>query len=240
MNTGARWRRGGYSVIYVGWGQQVRGVLSLDDLLLPEVRSTVNAPRSRGLHLALLTGDLEGAAQRVAAAAGIDDVEAALSPEAKRTALQRRRARYDAVAMVGDGLNDGPVLADADVGIAVGSATDLARETAAVVLPPGGLFMLPWVIDVARAVRTNILSNLMWAFGYNLVALSLAALGLLQPILAAAVMAGSSILVVLNSLRLERLPGPDSSADSGAAIGRRSARDGIGVPVVLSPAIEQG
>ena len=162
---------GGYSVIYVGWGQQVRGVLSLDDSLLPEVRSTVNALRSRGLHLAVLTGDLEGAAQRVAAAAGIDDVEAALSPEAKRTALKRRRARYDAVAMVGDGLNDGPVLADADVGIAVGSATDLARETAAVVLPPGGLFMLPWVIDVARAVRTNILSNLMWAFGYNLVCL---------------------------------------------------------------------
>jgi Cu2+-exporting ATPase len=90
----------------------------------------------------------------------------------------------------------------------VGSATDLARETADLVLPVDGLWLLPWVVGRARAVRFTILANLAWAFGYNLVALTCAALGLLQPILAAAVMAGSSLLVVLNSLRLERLPGP--------------------------------
>jgi Cu2+-exporting ATPase len=231
---------GGYSVIYVGWGQRVRGVMSLDDTLLPEARSAIDALRDRGLHVILLTGDLEGAAQRVAFAAGIDDVQAALSPEAKRAALKRHRMQHDAVAMVGDGLNDGPVLADADVGIAVGSATDLARETAAIVLPAGGLFMLPWVVDVARSVRANILTNLMWAFCYNLVALTLAALGLLQPILAAAVMAGSSILVVLNSLRLERLPDPVSARTAEVLSDAETIRGGIDVPVAFGSAIERG
>lgn len=210
----------GYSVIYIGWGEQVRAALALDDSVLPEARSTVEALRSRGLHVLLLSGDLAHATQRVAVAAGIQDAQSGLSPEAKRAALRQLRQRYNVVAMVGDGLNDGPVLADADIGIAVGSATDLARETAALVLPRDGLWMLPWVVDVARAVRMTILTNLMWAFGYNCIAVTLAMLGWLQPVLAAAVMAGSSIIVVLNSLRLERLPDPVPSAapDQSAAV----------------------
>jgi P-type Cu2+ transporter len=149
----------------------------------------------------------------------VDEWQAGLLPEAKRVALDRYRARHGAIAMVGDGLNDGPGLASADVGIAVGSATDLARETADLVLPADGLWLLPWVVGRARAVRSTILANLAWAFGYNLIALTCAVLGLLQPILAAAVMAGSSLLVVLNSLRLERLPGPSypSALQSSAA-----------------------
>jgi Cu2+-exporting ATPase len=207
----------GYSVMYAGWGERVHAVLSLDDTPLPEAPTAVEALRDRGVCVTLLTGDLPAAAQRIAAAVGIEggDIEAGLAPEAKRTALERRRHDHGMVAMVGDGLNDAPVLAGADVGIAVGSATDLARETAAIVLPPGGLWTLPWVIDVARAVRTTILTNLMWAFGYNLVAVGLATVGLLQPVLAAAVMAGSSIIVVLNSLRLERLPDPVPSPIPG-------------------------
>ena len=229
----------GYSVIYIGWGEQVRAALALDDSVLPEARSTVEALRSRGLHVLLLSGDLAHATQRVAVAAGIQDAQSGLSPEAKRAALRQLRQRYNVVAMVGDGLNDGPVLADADIGIAVGSATDLARETAALVLPRDGLWMLPWVVDVARAVRMTILTNLMWAFGYNCIAVTLAMLGWLQPVLAAAVMAGSSIIVVLNSLRLERLPNPVPSAapDQWAAVESAPTMHTSSLPIIAGQAI---
>ena len=203
----------GHSVVFVGWSEnaragRARAVLSFDDTPLPEAGATIDALRSLGLRVTLLSGDRAGAAARVAATVGVDEWQAGLLPEAKRAALNQYRARHGAIAMVGDGLNDGPGLASADVGIAVGSATDLARETADLVLPVDGLWLLPWVVRRARAVRSTILANLAWAFGYNLIALTCAVFGLLQPILAAAVMAGSSLLVVLNSLRLERLPGP--------------------------------
>jgi Cu2+-exporting ATPase len=203
----------GHSVVFVGWSEQaragrVRAALSFDDTPLSEAGATVDALRGLGLRVTLLSGDHAGAAARVAAIVGVDEWQAGLLPQAKRVALDQYRARHGAVAMVGDGLNDGPGLASADVGIAVGSATDLARETADLVLPADGLWLLPWVVGRARAVRSTILANLAWAFGYNLIALTCAVLGLLQPILAAGVMAGSSLMVVLNSLRLERLPGP--------------------------------
>jgi P-type Cu2+ transporter len=214
----------GHSVVYVGWCEharagRARAALSFDDTLLPEAEATIDALRSLGLRVTLLSGDHAGAAARVAATVGVDEWQAGMLPEAKRAALDQYRERYGAIAMVGDGLNDGPGLACADVGIAVGSATDLARETADLVLPADGLWLLPWVVGRARAVRSTILANLAWAFGYNLIALTCAALGLLQPILAAAVMAGSSLMVVLNSLRLERLPGPSypSALQSSAA-----------------------
>jgi len=234
----------GHSVIYVGWGERVHAVLSLDDTPLPEARATVEALRHRGVRVTLLTGDLPAAAQRIAAAVGIEsgDIEAGLAPRAKCAALDWRRHDHGLVAMVGDGLNDAPVLVGADVGIAVGSATDLARETASVVLPLGGLWTLPWVIDVARAVRTTILTNLMWAFGYNLVAVGLAMVGLLQPVLAAAVMAGSSIVVVLNSLRLERLPDPSpmSEQQSVAEAERAPAPRSAAVAVIAGQVIQRG
>jgi Cu2+-exporting ATPase len=134
------------------------------------------------------------------------------------------------------------VLADADVGIAVGSATDPARETASLVLPKDGLSMLPWVIGVARAVRKTIVTNLIWAFGYNLVALTLAALGILQPVLAAAIMASSSLLLVVNSLRLSRLPDPAPLAipERPPSTEPGSVRRGLGVPAMAGPAIERG
>jgi heavy metal translocating P-type ATPase len=234
----------GHTVVYVGWGKRVHAVLALDDTPLPEARTTIEALRCRGIGVVLLTGDLAEAAQRVAVAVGIgtEEIQAGLAPEAKRAVLERYRRNHGPVAMVGDGLNDGPVLAEADVGIAVGSATDLARETAAVVLPPGGLWMLPWVVSVARMVRRTILTNLMWAFGYNLVALTLAALGVLQPVLAAAIMASSSILLVVNSLQLSRLPDPVAAPDPAQSPSAEpdSMRHSAGVPLMAGPVMERG
>jgi P-type Cu2+ transporter len=230
-----------HSVVFLGWSEngragRARAVLSFDDTLLHEAGTTIEALRRLGLRVTLLSGDHPGAAARVAATVGMDEWQAGLLPEAKRVALDQYRARYAAIAMVGDGLNDGPGLACADVGIAVGSATDLARETADLVLPADGLWLLPWVVCRARAVRSVILSNLAWAFGYNLIALTCAVFGLLQPILAAAVMAGSSLLVVLNSLRLERLPGPSypsalpSFAASDPRLGEQVPRRELALP----------
>jgi P-type Cu2+ transporter len=198
----------GSGLTYVGWDGQVRGVLGFGEAVLPDVPAAVQALRELGLHTVLLTGDRAEAAGRVAVEVGVDGCEPGLSPEGKRASLERWRDRRGQVAMVGDGLNDGPVLAAADVGIAVGSATDLARETADIVLPQGGLRLLPWAVGLSRAVRRTILTNLLWAFGYNSIGLGLAVSGHLQPVLAAVLMAGSSLFVVLNSLRLERFAEP--------------------------------
>jgi len=232
----------GYSVIYVGWAGRVHAVMSLDDTLHPEARATIEALRRLGLRVVLLTGDLAPAARRIAAMVGIEDVQAGLSPEAKQEALARYHAKDEIVAMVGDGLNDGPVLAKADVGIAVGSATDLARETAALVLPKDGLWILPWAITVARKGWGITLSNLMWAFGYNLIALVLAMAGVLQPVLAAAVMASSSLLLVVNSLRLSQIPDPEPLESPGkpAAVEPDFVRHGVGVRPIARAAVERG
>ena len=188
------------SLIYVGRGAEVVGVLALDDAVRPEARAAVAGVQALRLKTLLISGDRPSAVQRIARALGIAHIESAMSPEAKQAFIAKGGRRW---AMVGDGLNDAPTLAAAGVGIAVGSATDLAREAGGLVLPEGGLALLPGVIRLSRAVHRTIIANLLWAFGYNAVALALAASGRLLPVLAAALMAGSSLVVVLNSLRLE-------------------------------------
>lgn len=200
----------GHSLVQVGWDGQVRALLWFDDTLRPEARPTLEALRRQGAAIVLLTGDLPAAARRMAEKAGIEDWRAALSPEAKQEMIAQLRRDRGAVAMVGDGLNDGPVLAAADVGIAVGGATDLARAAADLVLPDDGLRLLPWIVATARDTRRIILANLAWAFGYNILALGLAMSGVLQPLIAAAMMAASSLIVVVNSLRMEL--GPETNS----------------------------
>ena len=157
-----------------------------------------------GMSTMLVSGDRPNAVAQIALALDMSVWFAGLSPTEKVAKLETVGRTHGPVAMVGDGLNDGPVLAAAAVGIAIGGATDLARETANVVLPQDGLMQLPWLLGMARDVRRVISSNLAWVFSYNLVALTLAAMGLLQPVIAAGLMAGSSVIVVFNSLRLNR------------------------------------
>ena len=201
----------GRTVVCVGWSGKIHGILLLDDMLLPEVPIMVETLKKLDMRTMLLTGDLPAVASRIAKSAGVEEWKASMSPDEKCNFLEQWGGIEDPTIMVGDGLNDGPVLARAEVGIAVGSATDLARETADLVLPEKGLALLPWVILLSRAVHRTIITNLLWAFGYNIVAITLAVFGLLQPILAAGLMAGSSLLVVFNSLRLEQFP--DNPAD---------------------------
>lgn len=190
--------------VYIGWHSLVQGVLFYEDQLLAEAHQTLKELKKLKVFLLLLSGDQENVVKNVAEQLEIAQWQAELSPEAKKCQLQERIQHFGLTGMVGDGLNDSPVIAEASVGFAVGTATDLARETADVVLPQGGFYLLPWLIKMARSVRKTIIGNLFWAFSYNLFAIFLAMAGMLQPVLAAGLMAGSSLLVIFNSIQLEK------------------------------------
>ncbi len=205
----------GCTLVYVGWEGRVQGLIALADRPLPDAAAVTKALRDRGMTVLLLSGDRESAVARTATRLGIPVWRSELMPEDKVGVLRDWTQRHGPTAMVGDGLNDGPVLAAAAVGIAVGGATDLARESADIVLPEHALANLPWLFELAAQVRSSIRVNLTWALGYNLVALALAASGLLQPVLAAGLMAGSSLVVVIRSLSARRglgLPCADRAA----------------------------
>jgi Cu+-exporting ATPase len=157
-----------------------------------------------GLSLAMVTGDNRRTAEAVAGPLGIAEVVAEVRPEGKVEAVRRLRQGGRSVAFVGDGINDAPALAAADVGIAVGGGTDIAVEAAEVVLMRGDLHGVATAVTLSRATIRNIRQNLGWAFGYNALLIPVAALGLLSPMLAAAAMALSSVCVVGNALRLRR------------------------------------
>lgn len=211
----------GASLAMVGWDGRVQGALLLESEVMPQAKPTIQALAHQGLSVALLSGDHPAAARRVAEALGIPVWQGGLAAQEKVSALAALAARNGPVAMVGDGLNDGPALASAAVSVAVGGATDLARETAGVVLPAAGLRELPGLVALARRVRRTIRANVAWAFGYNFLALAAASAGLLRPVLAAALMAGSSLFVLLRTIARNRAP-RSALADSGLT--KRSAR----------------
>jgi Cu+-exporting ATPase len=180
------------------------GAIAVADTIKPEAKDALAALRARGLHLAMITGDNERTARKVAADLGIDRVLANVLPEAKAQAVKQIAAEFGMVAMVGDGINDAAALAAADIGIAIGTGTDIAIESADLVLVKGDLNTLVTAIGLSNATFSKIMQNLFWAFGYNIVAIPLAVVGLLHPLVAEVAMAVSSITVVTNSLRLRR------------------------------------
>jgi Cu+-exporting ATPase len=201
----------GGTAVVAGWSDAggapvVRAVLSVADTVRPTSRSAVAALRDMGLHPVLLTGDNATIAAAVAAEVGIDEVRAEVLPEGKVAEIERLREAGRRVAMVGDGVNDAAALATADLGIAMGGGTDAAMHASDLTLVRSDLGAAVDAIRLSRRTMGVIRGNLFWAFAYNVAALPLAALGLLNPMIAGAAMAFSSVFVVLNSLRLRRAP----------------------------------
>jgi P-type Cu+ transporter len=209
------WEQDGRTAVLVGWDGRFRGAFAVADTIKPSAAAAVTGLRRLGLRPVLLTGDHEATARAVAAAVGIDEAIAGVLPADKAAAIKALQARGSRVAMVGDGMNDGPALAAADLGLAMGAGTDVAISAADVVLLRPDLTAVPDAIALARAARRTIRRNLAWAFGYNVAAVPVAAAGLLNPLIAAAAMTMSSVLVVASSLRLRRFRVPSSRLSPG-------------------------
>ncbi|MGV3605865.1 MAG: heavy metal translocating P-type ATPase [Planctomycetaceae bacterium] len=189
------------SLVYVAWEGRVRGVYFLQDEIRPEAAEATRRLKELGLTCVLLSGDRAGRANRLGDALDLE-VHGELLPEEKLDYVRSLRQAGHQVIMVGDGINDAPALAAADIGISLASGTDISRETAAVCLMRDDLLTVPWLIELSKKTVRTIRWNLAWAFIYNAAGIGIAALGALNPIFAAVAMVVSSVLVVTNSLRL--------------------------------------
>ena len=199
-----QWEGRGRTTVLAGWDGTARVVLALSDEVKPSAAEAVRQLHGIGLRTVLLTGDNATTAHVVGEEVGVGEVVSEVLPDQKVEVVQRLRSQGRAVAMVGDGVNDAPAMVTADLGLAVGTGTDVAIDAADMILVRDELTVVPDALGLARATLRTIRGNLMWAFGYNLAAIPLAAVGLLNPLIAAATMALSSFFVVSNSLRLKK------------------------------------
>jgi Cu2+-exporting ATPase len=205
------WRARGAAVLYLVRDDRIVGALALEDQVRPEAREAVRALQARGRRVIMITGDAREVAEAVGAELGLDEVRAEVLPEDKEAAVAALQASGRSVAMVGDGVNDAPALARADVGIAIGAGTDVAIESAGIILATSDPRAVLSVIELSRAAYRKSLQNLTWAAGYNIVAIPLAAGALawagidLPPALGAVLMSVSTIVVALNAQLLRRV-----------------------------------
>jgi len=202
-----RLEREGHTVSWLmsaGESPALLGLLAFGDSVKPTAREAVAHLQRLGVKTAMVTGDNAGSAHAVARELGIQTVHAQVLPSDKAGVVQSLRAAGEVVAMVGDGINDAPALAAADVGIAMSTGTDVAMETAGITLMRGDVRLVGDAIDISRRTYSKIRQGLFWAFAYNVLGIPLAALGLLSPVVAGAAMAFSSVSVVLNALLLRR------------------------------------
>ena len=207
MSAAERAEEAGQTPVFVTWDGVVRGVLAVADTLKPTSAPALATLHGMGLRTILLTGDNERAATAIAEQAGhIDEVVAGVLPASKTDVIKQLQEQGRAVAMAGDGVNDAAALAQADLGIAMGTGTDAAKTASDLTLIGGDLRKVPQAIKLAEKILATIKDNLFWAFAYNVIAIPLAVAGLLNPMVAAAAMAFSSLFVVSNSLRLRRFP----------------------------------
>jgi len=202
--TMIRLEREGKTAMLVGAGGALAGIIAVADTLKPEAKEAVAALREEGIEVILLTGDNERTAQAIGGEVGIDRVIAEVLPGDKAKVVKELQGQGKIVAMVGDGVNDAPALATADIGIAIGSGSDVAKETGGIILIKDDVREVVTAIRLSRLTLQKIKQNLFWAFAYNTIGIPVAALGFLNPIVAAAAMALSSLSVIVNSALLKR------------------------------------
>jgi heavy metal translocating P-type ATPase len=202
--TAAALERQGKTVVWVSRDGETAGLVAVSDTVKPTAARAVRRLREQGMKTLLITGDNRATADAVAAAVGIDEVRAEVLPAGKVDAVRALQESGRTVAMVGDGVNDAPALAQADLGIAIGTGADVALEVADLTLIAGDPLLAAGAIDLSRRTLRTIKQNLFWAFAYNVVMIPAAALGWLSPMIAAGAMASSSVSVLLNALRLRR------------------------------------
>lgn len=206
--TMSRLEEAGKTAMLVAINKRYAGIVAVADTIKETSKDAVSRLKQLGIQVIMITGDNERTAKAIAAQVGIEHVLAEVLPEGKAEEVKKLQAQGKKVAMVGDGINDAPALATADIGMAIGTGTDVAMEAADVTLMRGDLSSIPDAIYMSRKTMSNIKQNLFWALGYNTLGIPIAAIGLLAPWVAGAAMALSSVSVVLNALRLQRIKVP--------------------------------